>query len=121
MPYQINEGDGRFYGPKIDVSCGCRTEMAVCPIQCDFTLPERFTLFLWTRTAEDTGRHDHRVILGALSDSLESSSSIMPARPACGLAPGRPASSRHRQEHRPRREGLSSLKEAGVRLKGFSA
>jgi threonyl-tRNA synthetase len=44
--YEINAGDGAFYGPKIDVklkdALGRRWQCAT--IQCDFTLPERFDL-----------------------------------------------------------------------------
>ena len=45
-PYEINEGDGAFYGPKIDIklkdALGRRWQCST--IQCDFTLPERFDL-----------------------------------------------------------------------------
>jgi len=45
-PYEINAGDGAFYGPKIDVklkdALGRRWQCST--IQCDFTLPERFDL-----------------------------------------------------------------------------
>ncbi len=44
--YEINAGDGAFYGPKIDVklkdALGRRWQCST--IQCDFTLPERFDL-----------------------------------------------------------------------------
>jgi len=46
VPYEINAGDGAFYGPKIDVklkdALGRRWQCST--IQCDFTLPERFDL-----------------------------------------------------------------------------
>jgi threonyl-tRNA synthetase len=46
VAYDINEGDGAFYGPKIDVqlkdALGRRWQCST--IQCDFTLPERFDL-----------------------------------------------------------------------------
>ncbi len=46
VPYEINEGDGAFYGPKIDVklkdALGRRWQCST--IQCDFPLPERFDL-----------------------------------------------------------------------------
>lgn len=46
IPYEINAGDGAFYGPKIDVklkdALGRRWQCST--IQCDFTLPERFDL-----------------------------------------------------------------------------
>ncbi len=47
MPYQINEGDGAFYGPKIDVKLrdALDRKWQCATIQCDFTLPERFNLF----------------------------------------------------------------------------
>ncbi len=69
FPYAINEGDGAFYGPKIDIvikdALDRRWQCAT--IQCDFTLPERFDL---TYVAEDGERRRpvmlHRVILGSL-------------------------------------------------------
>jgi threonyl-tRNA synthetase len=46
VPYQIAEGEGAFYGPKIDVhikdAIGRRWQIST--IQLDFTLPERFDL-----------------------------------------------------------------------------
>jgi threonyl-tRNA synthetase len=69
MPYQINEGDGAFYGPKIDVKLrdALDRKWQCATIQCDFTLPERFNLFF---VDKDGQRHRpamiHRVILGAL-------------------------------------------------------
>ncbi len=46
MPYQIAEGEGAFYGPKIDVhikdAIGRRWQIST--IQLDFNLPERFEL-----------------------------------------------------------------------------
>ena len=69
MPYQINEGDGAFYGPKIDVKLkdALERKWQCATVQCDFTLPERFDLFYIDR---DGQKHRpvmiHRVILGAL-------------------------------------------------------
>ncbi len=69
MDYDINEGDGAFYGPKIDVKlrdCLDR-EWQCATIQCDFTLPERFDLHY---VGKDGERHRpvmiHRVILGSI-------------------------------------------------------
>ena len=49
LPYELNEGDGAFYGPKIDVklkdAIGRKWQCAT--IQCDFALPERFDLHLY--------------------------------------------------------------------------
>ena len=69
LDYEINEGDGAFYGPKIDVkledALGRKWQCAT--IQCDFTLPEKFDL---TFIGNDGEKHRpvmiHRVILGAL-------------------------------------------------------
>ncbi len=69
LDYEINEGDGAFYGPKIDVkledALGRKWQCAT--IQCDFTLPEKFDL---TFIGKDGAKHRpvmlHRVILGAI-------------------------------------------------------
>ena len=69
LPYDINEGEGAFYGPKIDVKLtdALGREWQCATIQCDFTLPERFDL---TYIGEDGEKHRpvmlHRVILGSL-------------------------------------------------------
>ena len=69
LPYQINEGDGAFYGPKIDVKLkdALERKWQCATIQCDFTLPERFNLFYIDK---DGQKHRpamiHRVILGAM-------------------------------------------------------
>ncbi|HIJ81899.1 MAG TPA: threonine--tRNA ligase [Desulfuromonadales bacterium] len=68
-PFEINEGDGAFYGPKIDIKLrDCLDRRWQCAtIQCDFTLPERFDL---TYVASDGERRRpvmvHRVILGSI-------------------------------------------------------
>ena len=69
LPYSINEGDGAFYGPKIDVKlldCIGR-EWQCSTIQVDFTLPERFNL---TYVGQDGERHRpvmvHRAIMGSV-------------------------------------------------------
>lgn len=69
LPYQINEGEGAFYGPKIDVKLkdALEREWQCATIQCDFAMPERFDL---TYIGKDGERHRpvmiHRVILGAM-------------------------------------------------------
>ncbi len=68
-PFEVNEGDGAFYGPKIDIKLrDCLDRRWQCAtIQCDFTLPERFDL---TYIASDGERKRpvmlHRVILGSI-------------------------------------------------------
>ncbi len=69
LPFEINEGDGAFYGPKIDVKLkdALHRSWQCATIQVDFTMPERFDL---TYIGSDGGRHRpvmlHRVILGAM-------------------------------------------------------
>jgi threonyl-tRNA synthetase len=69
LPYSINEGEGAFYGPKIDVkledALGRHWQCAT--IQCDFTLPERFDLS-YVGTDGDRNRPVmiHRTIIGTL-------------------------------------------------------
>ncbi|MBL7085161.1 MAG: threonine--tRNA ligase [Candidatus Omnitrophica bacterium] len=69
LDYKINEGEGAFYGPKIDIklkdALGRLWQCAT--IQCDFALPERFDL---TYIGKDGRAYRpamlHRVILGSL-------------------------------------------------------
>ncbi|SHK10918.1 threonyl-tRNA synthetase [Anaerobranca californiensis DSM 14826] len=69
MDYVVNEGDGAFYGPKIDFHIeDCLGRSWQCgTIQLDFMLPERFDL---TYVGEDGQKHRpvvvHRVVLGAI-------------------------------------------------------
>jgi threonyl-tRNA synthetase len=71
--YGINEGDGAFYGPKIDIIIkdALQRRWQCATIQCDFTLPERFDLVY---VGEDGARHRpvmlHRVILGSIERFL---------------------------------------------------
>lgn len=69
LEYHINEGDGAFYGPKIDFhikDCIGR-EWQCGTIQLDFQMPERFDL---TYIGEDGEKHRpvmlHRVIFGSI-------------------------------------------------------
>ncbi|MCC8194636.1 MAG: threonine--tRNA ligase [Deltaproteobacteria bacterium] len=69
ISYTVNEGDGAFYGPKIDVKVtdSLDREWQCSTIQVDFTLPERFDLVY---IGQDGERHRpvmiHRAILGSL-------------------------------------------------------
>ncbi len=68
-PFDVNEGDGAFYGPKIDIklkdSLDRRWQCAT--IQCDFTLPERFDLTYVDANGEKKRPvMVHRVILGSI-------------------------------------------------------
>jgi threonyl-tRNA synthetase len=67
--YDVNEGDGAFYGPKIDVKLqdAIGRSWQCATVQCDFTLPERFDL---TYIAADGQPKRpvmiHRVVLGSI-------------------------------------------------------
>ena len=67
--YEVNAGDGAFYGPKIDFKLkdALKRKWQCATIQCDFTLPERFDL---SYIGVDGKKHRpvmlHRVILGAI-------------------------------------------------------
>lgn len=69
MPYQINEGDGAFYGPKLDFhltdSIGRTWQCGT--IQLDFVMPERFDI---NYIGEDNQKHRpvmiHRVCFGSI-------------------------------------------------------
>lgn len=73
LPFQINEGDGAFYGPKIDFHLrDCLERTWQCgTIQLDFLLPERFDLHY---VGADGQRHRpimlHRVLFGSLERFL---------------------------------------------------
>jgi len=69
LPFDLNEGEGAFYGPKIDVKLkdALNRRWQCATIQVDFAMPERFDL---TYVGSDGERHRpvmlHRVILGAM-------------------------------------------------------
>jgi len=69
LAYEVNEGEGAFYGPKIDVKLqdALGRQWQCATIQCDFTMPERFDL---SYIGSDGEKHRpvmlHRVILGAM-------------------------------------------------------
>jgi threonyl-tRNA synthetase len=69
VPYQIDEGEATFYGPKIDLKVrdALGREWQLTTIQFDFTLPERFDL---TYVGEDGKEHRpymiHRALLGSM-------------------------------------------------------
>ncbi|KAM4109910.1 hypothetical protein ACJW30_03G155100 [Castanea mollissima] len=69
-PWQKNEGDGAFYGPKIDISVSdaLNRKFQCATLQLDFQLPARFELYY---SAEDEAKREtpvmiHRAILGSV-------------------------------------------------------
>ncbi len=69
VPFQVDEGEATFYGPKIDLKVrdALGREWQLSTIQFDFTLPERFDL---TYVGEDGQQHRpymiHRALLGSM-------------------------------------------------------
>ena len=73
MEYKINEGEGAFYGPKIDFhlrdSLGRMWQCAT--IQLDFLMPERFDLkYIGPDNREHRPVMIHRVVLGSIERFL---------------------------------------------------
>jgi threonyl-tRNA synthetase len=70
LPYDLNPGDGAFYGPKIDMhmtdSLGRSWQLGTC--QLDYNFPERFDL---TYTGADNVEHRPVMIHRALMGSYE--------------------------------------------------
>jgi len=69
LRYEINEGEGAFYGPKIDIKLkdALKRSWQCATVQCDFALPKRFKL---TYVDSDGKQKQpimlHRVLLGSL-------------------------------------------------------
>lgn len=69
LAYQINEGEGAFYGPKIDFKLrdALKREWQCATIQVDFSLPERFDLTYVNEQGEQVRPIMlHRAILGSV-------------------------------------------------------
>ncbi|HLH64342.1 MAG TPA: threonine--tRNA ligase [Solirubrobacteraceae bacterium] len=70
LDYTVNEGDGAFYGPKIDMhmtdSLGRSWQLGTC--QLDYNMPERFAL---SYTGADNAQHRPVMIHRALMGSYE--------------------------------------------------
>jgi threonyl-tRNA synthetase len=69
VPYEINEGDGAFYGPKIDIKLrdAIGRTWQTSTIQVDYNMPQRFGLTY--RTADNTEAQPimlHRTIVGSM-------------------------------------------------------
>jgi threonyl-tRNA synthetase len=69
VEYRINEGDGAFYGPKIDfhIRDALKRSHQCATVQLDFQMPEKFDL---SYVGEDNERHRpvviHRAIFGSI-------------------------------------------------------
>lgn len=73
LAYDINEGDGAFYGPKIDIKVkdALKRTWQCSTVQIDFNMPERFGLTY--RDADNTEQRPwmlHRAIFGSIERFL---------------------------------------------------
>jgi threonyl-tRNA synthetase len=118
--YELNPGDGAFYGPKIDFhvtdALGRSWQCGTC--QLDFQMPERFKLYY---TGADDGAHRPVMIHRALLGSMERFAGILiehyGGRFPVWLAPVQaivlPISDRHNAYAA---RALAELRDAGVRV-----
>ena len=119
-PYELNPGDGAFYGPKIDFhvtdALGRSWQCGTC--QLDFQMPERFDL---SYVGADDAAHRPVMIHRALLGSMERFAGILiehyAGRFPVWLAPVQaivlPVSDRHNEYAG---QVLAELREAGVRV-----
>ncbi|MBA3865163.1 MAG: threonine--tRNA ligase [Solirubrobacterales bacterium] len=118
--YELNPGDGAFYGPKIDFhitdALGRSWQCGTC--QLDFQMPERFDLYY---TGADDAAHRPVMIHRALLGSMERFAGILiehyAGRFPVWLAPVQaivlPISDRHNAYGE---KAMEALREAGVRV-----
>ena len=69
LSYEVNIGEGAFYGPKIDIKLkdALNRKWQCATIQCDFALPKRFNLsYVDSDGKEKQPIMLHRVLLGSL-------------------------------------------------------
>lgn len=121
-PYEINEGDGAFYGPKIDIKLkdALDRRWQCATIQCDFTLPERFDL---QYVAADGDKRRpvmvHRVVLGAIERFIGVLIEHYAGNFPLWLSPVQAMLLTVTDNHIPyAQEVLAQLREAGVRVQG---
>ncbi|HEY8581921.1 MAG TPA: threonine--tRNA ligase [Capillimicrobium sp.] len=119
LPYTVNEGDGAFYGPKIDLhmtdSLGRSWQLGT--VQLDYNFPERFDL---TYTGADNAEHRvvmlHRALMGSyerfIGILIEHYAGEFPVWLAPVQAVVLPISDRHAEAARATRDQLAGL---GVR------
>jgi len=71
--YEVNVGEGAFYGPKIDIKLkdALDRKWQCATIQCDFTLPERFDLsYIGPDGERKRPAMIHRVVFGSMERFL---------------------------------------------------
>ena len=125
IPFEINEGDGAFYGPKIDIKLkdAIGRTWQCSTIQVDFNFPARFDLTY--RTAENTEAQPfmlHRTILGSMERFfgilIEHYAGAFPTWLAPVQAVIIPIADRHLEHAETRR--ASGCEAAGVRVEVYA-
>jgi len=121
IPYQIDEGEATFYGPKIDIKItdALGREWQLSTIQFDFNLPESFGL---TYVGEDGLEHRPYMIHRALLGSMERFMGVLIEHYAGAfpvwLAPTQAVLIPIADRHLPYiREVAENLRDAGMRVK----
>ncbi|HSK21593.1 MAG TPA: threonine--tRNA ligase [Egicoccus sp.] len=76
LDYEIDPGEGAFYGPKIDIHArdAIGREWQLTTVQVDFNLPERFDI---TYVGDDGAKHRPYMVHRALFGSIERFFSVM--------------------------------------------
>lgn len=120
IDFQLNPGDGAFYGPKIDfhIKDSLNRSWQCGTVQVDFSMPERFGL---TYTGEDGKDHQpvmiHRAIVGSLERFMGILIEHFAARMPVWLAPIQvkviPIADRHEDYAR---AVVKELRTAGIRV-----
>ncbi|MFO7273725.1 MAG: threonine--tRNA ligase [Bacillota bacterium] len=120
--YQVNPGDGAFYGPKLDfyVTDALGRKWQCATVQLDFQLPIKFDL---TYVGEDGKEHRpvmiHRAIMGTLERFIGILTEHFAGNFPLWMAPVQvrvlPIADRH---HDYARQVVARLQEAGLRVEG---
>ncbi|ABK99915.1 threonine--tRNA ligase [Pelobacter propionicus] len=120
--FEINEGDGAFYGPKIDIKLkdALDRRWQCATIQCDFTLPERFDLQYVAADGEKKRPvMVHRVVLGAIERFIGVLIEHYAGNFPLWLSPVQAMLVTVTDNHIPYAQGvLEHLREAGIRVQG---
>jgi threonyl-tRNA synthetase len=120
--FEINAGDGAFYGPKIDIKLrdALDRKWQCATIQCDFTLPERFDLHYVASDGEKKRPvMVHRVILGSIERFIGVLIEQYAGSFPLWLSPVQATLLTVTDNQIPyAQEVLSQLREAGVRIEG---
>ena len=119
LPYVVNEGDGAFYGPKLDFHLeDCLGRTWQCgTIQLDFQMPQRFDL---TYIGSDGAKHRpvmiHRVIFGSIERFIGILTEHFAGKFPLWLAPVQVRLMTVTEKFAPYAEEVAAkLKEAGIR------